>query len=34
MLDGKYGEQFPEKALVSMDITLAELIASKTGGLK
>ncbi|BCQ30384.1 PRTRC system protein B [Caballeronia novacaledonica] len=34
MLDGKYGEQFPKEALVSMDITLADLIASKKGDLK
>jgi hypothetical protein len=34
MLDGKYGEHFPKEALVSMDIPLADLIASKKGDLK
>jgi hypothetical protein len=29
MLDGKFGEQFPKKSLVSMKTTLAALIAGK-----
>jgi hypothetical protein len=34
MLDGRYGEQFPKEALISMDITVADLIAGKKGDMK